>query len=148
MQSVANANRVAKCYCDGYCHGYCHCHGYGYSDSHPRGYSNSDSHSYGNSYGNCDCNPNQYAYAEDYSKPEASPNAAAPPVGILSRDYLTLMWELANEPASSPSDPRAVRDYSFAARATRRREQTFVVRHQRPVRGRRLRRSGVSLLTP
>ena len=109
MQSVANANGVAKCYCDGYCH----CNGY--SDSHS--YFNSDSHSYGN----CDCNPNQYAraYAEVYSKPEASPNAAAPLVGRVSRDYLTLMWELANEPASSPSDFRAVRDYSFAARATK-----------------------------
>ena len=144
MQSVADANGLAKCYCN--CDGYCH--GYGYSDSHPGGYSNSDSHSYGNSYGNCDCNPNQYAYAEVYSKPEASPNAAAPLVGIVSRDYLTLMWELANEPASSPSDPPAARDYSFVARATRRREETFVVRHQRPVRGQRLSCSGVSVLTP
>jgi hypothetical protein len=46
------------------------------------------------------------------------------------------MWELANEAASSPSDPRAVRDYSLAARATRRREEIFVARDQRPVRGR------------
>jgi hypothetical protein len=140
LQSVANPNGVAKCYC----HGYCHCHRYRHR------YGNSYGHSDSHCYGNCDCNPNQYAraYAEVYSKPEASPNAAAPPVGIVSRDYLTLMGELANEPASSPSDPPAARDYPFVARATRRREETFVARDQRPVRGRRLSRSGVSLLTP
>ena len=118
MQSVANANGIAKCY--------------GYGDANSYGYIDSDGNSH--SHGNCHSHADQYARAQTYSKPEASPNAAAPRVGIVSSDYLTLMWELANKLASSPSDPPAVRDYSFVARATCRSEETFVARDQRPVR--------------
>ena len=39
MQSVANANVIAKCYCDGYSHGY--------------GYSNNNSYGYTDGDGNC-----------------------------------------------------------------------------------------------
>ena len=95
-QSHADANGNSYRHCDGDSNSYT----YSYSSI----FTDTDGDGNCHSHGNCDCNPNQYARAKGYSKPEASPNAAAPPVGIVSRDYLTLMWELANEPASSPSD--------------------------------------------
>ena len=79
--------------------------GYAYTDSYANcngnGYAHTDS--YGNCYSNGDCDRTAAAFTDG----AASTDTAAAPVG--SGTSYPLTRELANDPASSPSDPRAVR---------------------------------------
>jgi hypothetical protein len=65
-------------YSDGNCDGYSNCHRYGYGYSDSNGYSDRT--------------------AAAYTDATASADTASSPVGILSRGWLTLMWELARVP--------------------------------------------------
>jgi hypothetical protein len=101
--AYANGDSNGYAYTDSYAN--CNGNGYAHTDSYANGDSNGYAHtdSYGNCYSNGDCDRTAAAFTDG----AASTDTAAAPVG--SGTSYPLTRELANDPASSPSDPRAVR---------------------------------------